>query len=235
VEELWTVRAGTVPYRRAWAWQRALVERRAAGDIPDTVLLLEHPHVYTIGKRGSDADVLADPAWLTANGAEVVRSDRGGQVTYHGPGQLVGYPITRLDPNPDIWRFVGRVEAALVDVAEAYGLPARAERGDHTGVWVGEAKLGAIGMRVSRGVTSHGFALNCATDLAYFNAIVPCGLPDKAACSLSGLLDRPVPVAEVVPLVERRLAVRLGRRPVPVDPATLELPAQDHHPETVHA
>jgi lipoyl(octanoyl) transferase len=235
VEELWTVRAGTVPYRRAWAWQRALVVRRAAGDIPDTVLLLEHPHVYTIGKRGSDADVLADPAWLTANGAEVVRSDRGGQVTYHGPGQLVGYPITRLDPNPDIWRFVGRVEAALVDVAEAYGLPARAERGDHTGVWVGEAKLGAIGMRVSRGVTSHGFALNCATDLAYFNAIVPCGLPDKAACSLSGLLDRPVPVAEVVPLVERRLAVRLGRRPVPVDPATLELPAQDHHPETVHA
>jgi lipoyl(octanoyl) transferase len=235
VEELWTVRAGTVPYRRAWAWQRALVERRAAGDIPDTVLLLEHPHVYTIGKRGSDADVLADPAWLTANGAEVVRSDRGGQVTYHGPGQLVGYPITRLDPNPDIWRFVGRVEAALVDVAEAYGLPARAERGDHTGVWVGEAKLGAIGMRVSRGVTSHGFALNCATDLAYFNAIVPCGLPDKAACSLSGLLGRPVPVAEVVPLVERRLAVRLGRRPVPVDPATLELPAQDHHPETVHA
>jgi lipoyl(octanoyl) transferase len=235
VEELWTVRAGTVPYRRAWAWQRALVERRAAGDIPDTVLLLEHPHVYTIGKRGSDADVLADPAWLTANGAEVVRSDRGGQVTYHGPGQLVGYPITRLDPNPDIWRFVGRVEAALVDVADAYGLPARAERGDHTGVWVGEAKLGAIGMRVSRGVTSHGFALNCATDLAYFNAIVPCGLPDKAACSLSGLLGRPVPVAEVVPLVERRLAVRLGRRPVPVDPATLELPAQDHHPETVHA
>jgi lipoyl(octanoyl) transferase len=235
VEELWTVRAGTVPYRRAWAWQRALAERRAAGDIPDTVLLLEHPHVYTIGKRGSEADVLADPAWLTANGAEVVRSDRGGQVTYHGPGQLVGYPITRLDPNPDIWRFVGRVEAALVDVAEAYGLPARAERGDHTGVWVGEAKLGAIGMRVSRGVTSHGFALNCATDLAYFNAIVPCGMPDKAACSLSGLLGRPVPVAEVVPLVERRLAERLGRRPVPVDPATLELPAQDHHPETVHA
>jgi hypothetical protein len=111
--ELWTVRAGTVPYRRAWAWQRALAERRAAGDIPDTVLLLEHPHVYTIGKRGSDADVLADPAWLTANGAEVVRSDRGGQVTYHGPGQLVGYPITLLDPTPDIWRFVGRVEQAL--------------------------------------------------------------------------------------------------------------------------
>ena len=182
-----------------------------------------------------ETDVLADPGWLAAEGAEVVRSDRGGQVTYHGPGQLVGYPITLLDPNPDIWGFVGRVEQALVDVAEAYGLAARAERGDRTGVWVGEAKLGAIGMRVSRGVTSHGFALNCATDLAYFNAIVPCGMPDKAACSLSGLLGRPVPVAEVLPLVERRLAARLGRRRVPVDPATLELPAQDHHPETVHA
>jgi lipoyl(octanoyl) transferase len=229
MRELWLVRAGTVPYRRAWAWQRALAERRAAGGIPDTVLLLEHPHVYTIGKRGSDA------AWLTANSAEVVRSDRGGQVTYHGPGQLVGYPITLLDPKPDIWRFVGRVEQALVDVAAAFGLKARAERGDLTGVWVGDAKLGAIGMRVSRGVTSHGFALNCATDLAYFNAIVPCGMPDKAACSLSSLLGREVPVAEVLPVAERQLAERLERTPVPVDPATLDLPAEDYHPETVHA
>src|SRR5918995_1886725 len=161
MDELWVVRAGTVPYRRAWAWQRALVERRAADAIPDTVLLLEHPHVYTIGKRGSDADVLADPAWLTANGAEVVRSDRGGQVTYHG------------------------------------------------------------------------LALNCATDLAYFNAIVPCGMPDKAACSLSSLLGRQVPVAEALPVVERRLAERLARTPIPVDPATLDLPAEDYDPETV--
>jgi lipoyl(octanoyl) transferase len=233
--QLWTVRAGTVPYRRAWAWQRALVERRAAGEIPDTVLLLEHPHVYTIGKRGSDGDVLADPSWLTAQGAEVVRSDRGGQVTYHGPGQLVGYPITLLDPNPDIWRFVGLVEQALVDVAASFGLAARGERGDLTGVWVGQAKLGAIGMRVSRGVTSHGFALNCATDLAFFDAIVPCGLPGKAACSLSSLLGRQVPVAEVLPVAERHLAERLQRSRLPVDPATLELPAEDYHPETVHA
>jgi lipoyl(octanoyl) transferase len=164
-----------------------------------------------------------------------VRSDRGGQVTYHGPGQLVGYPITQLDPTPDIWRFVGRVEQALVDVAAAFGLDARGERGDLTGVWVGEAKLGAIGMRVSRGVTSHGFALNCATDLAYFNAIVPCGMPDKAACSLSSLLGREVPVAEALPVVERQLAERLDRTPILVDPATLDLPAQDYDPETVHA
>jgi lipoyl(octanoyl) transferase len=232
---LWIVRAGTVPYRRAWAWQRALVERRAAGEVPDVVLLLEHPHVYTIGKRGSDADVLASPAWLAAQGAEVVRSDRGGQVTYHGPGQLVGYPICLLDQHPDVWRFVGRVEQALVEVATGFGLRARGERGDLTGVWVGDAKLAAIGMRVSRGVTSHGFALNCATDLARFNAIVPCGLPEAAACSLSGLLGREVPVAEVLPLVEARLAQRLEREPVPVDLATLDLPATDHHPERVHA
>jgi lipoyl(octanoyl) transferase len=232
---LWIVRAGTVPYRRAWAWQRALVERRAAGEVPDVVLLLEHPHVYTIGKRGSDADVLASPAWLAAQGAEVVHSDRGGQVTYHGPGQLVGYPICLLDQHPDVWRFVGRVEQALTEVATGFGLQARGERGDLTGVWVGDAKLAAIGMRVSRGVTSHGFALNCATDLARFNAIVPCGLPEAAACSLSGLLGREVPVAEVLPLVEARLAQRLEREPVPVDLATLDLPATDHHPERVHA
>src|SRR5215207_7900548 len=215
MRELWTVRAGTVPYRRAWAWQRALAARRAAGEIPDTVLLLEHPHVYTIGKRGSDADVLAD---------------RGGQVTYHGPGQLVGYPITLLDPHPDIWRFVGHIEQALVDVAAAFGLAARGERGDLTGVWVGGAKLGAIGMRVSRGVTTHGFALNCATDLSYFDAIVPCGMPDKAACSLSGLLGRDVPVAEVLPVAEGALAERLERTQVAVDPATLDLPAEDYDP-----
>jgi lipoyl(octanoyl) transferase len=235
VRPLWIVRAGTVPYRRAWAWQRALVERRAAGEVPDVVLLLEHPHVYTIGKRGSDADVLATPAWLAAQGAEVVHSDRGGQVTYHGPGQLVGYPICLLDQHPDVWRFVGRVEEALTEVATGFGLQARGERGDLTGVWVGDAKLAAIGMRVSRGVTSHGFALNCATDLARFNAIVPCGLPEAAACSLSGLLGREVPVAEVLPLVEARLAQRLEREPVPVDLATLDLPATDHHPERVHA
>jgi lipoyl(octanoyl) transferase len=235
VRPLWLVRAGTVPYRRAWAWQRALVRWWAAGELPDTVLMLEHPHVYTIGKRGSDGDVLVDAARLAAQGAEVVHSDRGGQVTYHGPGQLVGYPITLLDQHPDVWRFIRRVEDAMVDVAAGFGLAARGERGLLTGVWVGDAKLVAIGMRVSRGVTSHGFALNCATDLARFDAIVPCGLPGSAACSLSSLLGRQVPVAEALPLVERRLAERLERTPVPVDPATLDLPAEDHDPETVHA
>ncbi|HZD01902.1 MAG TPA: lipoyl(octanoyl) transferase LipB [Actinomycetes bacterium] len=226
--QLWVVRAGLVPYRQAWAWQRALVERRVADEIPDTVLLLQHPHVYTLGKRGSDGDVLASPEWLVAQGAEVVRTDRGGQTTYHGPGQLVGYPITRLDGTRGVWPFLRRVEQALVDVAAAFGVEAHGESGLLTGVWVGEAKLVAIGMRVSRGVTSHGFALNCATDLAKFNAIIPCGLPDKRACSLSSLLGRTVTVEETLPLVERQLAERLERVPAPVELATLDLPAEEH-------
>jgi lipoyl(octanoyl) transferase len=225
---LWLVRAGMVPYRRAWAWQRALVERRVAGDIPDTLLLLEHPHVYTLGKRSSDADVLVGPEWLAASGAEVVHTDRGGQTTYHGPGQLVGYPITKLEDTRGVWPFLRRVEQALVDVAAGFGLQARGESGLLTGVWVGDAKLVAIGMRISRGVTSHGFALNCSTDLARFSAIVPCGLPDKPACSLSSLLGREVTVAEALPPLERHLADRLERAPALVDLATLELPAEQH-------
>jgi lipoyl(octanoyl) transferase len=220
---LWLVRAGLVPYRVAWAWQRELVERRVAGDIPDTVLLLEHPHVYTIGKRGGDGDVLVGDDWLRARGAEVVRTDRGGQATYHGPGQLVGYPITKLDRSMGVWPFLRRVEDAMVDVAAGFGIEASGESGLMTGVWVGDAKLVAIGMRVARDVTSHGFALNCSTDLSKFNAIIPCGMPEKAACSLSSLLGTTVAVERALPLVERHLAERLERAPRLVDLATLEL------------
>jgi lipoyl(octanoyl) transferase len=220
---LWLVRAGLVPYRLAWAWQRELVERRVAGDIPDTVLLLEHPDVYTIGKRGGDGDVLVGDDWLRAQGAEVVRTDRGGQATYHGPGQLVGYPITKLDRSMGVWPFLRRVEDAMVDVAAGFGIEARGESGLMTGVWVGDAKLVAIGMRVSRDVTSHGFALNCSTDLSKFNAIIPCGMPEKAACSLSSLLGTTVTVERALPPVERHLAERLERAPRLFDLATLEL------------
>ena len=219
---------GLVAYEPTWRAMQAFNAARDAST-EDQLWLVEHPPVFTLGLAGRREHVL-DPGPIP-----VVATDRGGQVTYHGPGQLVGYPITLLDPTPDIWRFVGRVEQALVDVAAAFGLEARGERGDLTGVWVGDAKLGAIGMRVSRGVTSHGFALNCATDLAYFNAIVPCGMPDRTACSLSSLLGHEVPVADVLPAVERRLAERLDRSLVAVDPATLDLPAEDYDPETVHA
>ncbi len=225
---LWLVRAGLVGYRRAWAWQRELVERRVADEIPDTVLLLEHPDVYTLGRRSPDGDVLASPAWLAAQGAEVVHTDRGGQATYHGPGQLVGYPIAKLDQAAGIRPFLHHLEGALVDVAAGFGLQARGELGALTGVWVGDSKLAAIGMRVSRRVTSHGFALNCTTDLAKFNAIVPCGMPDKSPCSLSSLLGRPVTVEETLPLVERDLAERLERDPALIDLASLDLPVEEH-------
>jgi lipoyl(octanoyl) transferase len=232
---LWVVRAGLVGYRRAWAWQRDLVRRRAGGEIPDTVLLLEHPHTYTITRRGGDADVLVPREELAAQGAVVVRTDRGGKATYHGPGQLVGYPITLLDRAPDLRAMVGRVLDALVGLAADYGVQAHPEHGDLTGVWVGEPphdrKLAALGMRVTRRVTSHGFALNCTTDLERFNAIIPCGLPDKGVCSLSSLLGRDVPVAEVIPVAAAHLARRLDRTLVEVDLATLDLPAEDYWPE----
>jgi len=241
-ERLWVVRAGTVPYRRAWAWQRDLVARRLAGAIPDTVLLLEHPHVYTIGKRGKDDDVLIGPDELAEAGAEVVHTDRGGQVTYHGPGQLVGYPITLLARAPDLLGWVGRVQDALIGMAAEWGVEATADRGDRTGVWAGggdgdanPAKLAAIGMRISRRVTSHGFALNCDTDLTRFQAIVPCGMPDVPVCSLTTLTGRPVTVADVLPVAERELGRALDREPVAVDAATLALPAADHDPEAVVA
>jgi lipoyl(octanoyl) transferase len=236
---LWVVRAGTVPYRRAWAWQRELVARRAAGEIPDTVLLLEHPHVYTIGKRGRDEDVLVGAEELALAGAEVVRTDRGGQVTYHGPGQLVGYPITLLPRAPDLLDWVGRVQWALIGIAAHWGVRASADRGDRTGVWAdhagGPAKLAAIGMRVSRRVTSHGFALNCDSDLRRFDAIVPCGLPGAPVCSLTTLTGRRVRVADVLAVAERELGVALEREPVPVELATLALPAVDHDPDALAA
>jgi lipoyl(octanoyl) transferase len=236
-EPLWVVRAGTVGYRRAWAWQRALVARRMAGEIPDVVLLLEHPHVYTIGKRGKDDDVLASPQALADASAEVVHTDRGGQVTYHGPGQLVGYPITLLPRAPDLLRWVGRVQDALIGIAAAWGVTASAERGDRTGIWVDDpgggpaAKLAAIGMRVSRRVTSHGFAFNCDTDLTRFGAIVPCGMPDAPVCSLTTLTGARVTVADVLGVAERELGRALEREPVAVEAATLALPALDHDPE----
>ena len=232
--ELWVVPAGTVPYRRAWAWQRELVTRRAAGEIPDTVLLLEHPHVYTITRRGGESEVLLPREMLAAQGAEVVVTDRGGKATYHGPGQLVGYPIALLGRAPDLRAWVSSIQDALVGLAADYGVRARPGHGDLTGVWVGDPpddrKLAAIGMRVARRVTMHGFALNCSTELERFNAIVPCGLPDKGVCSLSSELGRPVTVADALPVAVAHLARSLDRAPVTVDLATLDLPAEDYWP-----
>jgi lipoyl(octanoyl) transferase len=178
------------------------------------VLLLEHDPVYTIGRRGTSEHLLAGPSELRSAGASVYRVDRGGDITYHGPGQLVGYPVVRLGDSPDLVRYVRAIEGALIDALGSYGVAARAERGK-TGVWVGlphsetPAKIAAIGVRVSRGVTTHGFALNVRTDLAAFARMIPCGFAHEVA-SLERL-GVEIDITDVAERTARALAERLGR------------------------
>ncbi len=200
--------ADAVPYDVAWDEQRRVLTAVAAGSLPDTVLLLEHPPVYTAGRRTRPADRPDD-------GTPVIDVDRGGQITWHGPGQLVGYPIIRLSEPIDVVEHVRRLEAMLIDVCTELGV-ATIRVGGRTGVWVAadaplrgtrpERKVAAIGVRVSRGVTMHGFALNCDCDLDWFDRIVPCGIEDAGVTSLTAELGRTVTVSDVLPLVEARLA-----------------------------
>lgn len=196
--------AERVDYERAWQLQRDLHARVVAGTAPDTVLLLEHPPVYTAGTR-------TQPDERPVDGTPVVDVDRGGRVTWHGPGQLVGYPVVRLAAPIDVVAYVRRVEQLMIDVCAELGVAAGRVEG-RSGVWVAaddrgpERKAGAIGIRVSKQVTMHGFALNCDPDLAAFGRIVPCGITDAGVTSLSAELGRDVTVAEVLPVVERHLA-----------------------------
>ncbi len=204
MSELRVVRAGVVPYEQAWEMQRELHGRRVAGEGPDTLVLLEHPSVYTAGKRTAAHERPAD-------GTPVVDVDRGGKITWHGPGQLVGYPIVALPDPVDVVAYVRRLEGALIDVCADLGVTAGRVEG-RSGVWLPadepgrglrpERKVAAIGIRVARGVTMHGFALNCDPDLGAFGSIVPCGIPDAGVTSLSAELGRDVPVAEVIDRVE---------------------------------
>ena len=203
-------RWGTVPYRRALDRQRDLVRSRQAGDVVDQLVLLEHPPVITVGVsgRGQAGHVLAPAAGLRERGIEVIDVPRGGDVTYHGPGQLVGYPILNLKPDRcDVHRYVRDLEEVLIRTAGRFGVEAGRIDG-LTGVWVGREKLAAIGVRLSRWVTSHGFALNVATDLDHFRLIVPCGLAGYGVTSLDRLLGAAPPRAEV----EAALAVEFARR-----------------------
>jgi lipoyl(octanoyl) transferase len=192
-----------VPYEDAWARQREIHAAVTAGEAPDTVLLLEHPPVYTAGKRTE--------AWeRPVDGTPVVDVDRGGKITWHGPGQLVGYPIVRLPDPVDVVAHVRRIEGLLMATCAEFGLATVRIEG-RSGVWVdadhrGPArKVGAIGIRVAQGVTLHGFALNCDPDLSWFDRIVPCGISDAGVTSLSKELGRDVTVTDVLPVVERRL------------------------------
>jgi lipoyl(octanoyl) transferase len=194
-----------VPYLRGWELQRQVHERRVAGEIPDTCLLLEHEPVYTAGKRTEPADrPLGDP------GAPVIEVDRGGKITWHGPGQLVGYPIVKLAEPLDVIAYVRAIEQALIGICAEFGVTAQRVEG-RSGAWVRgdggpDRKVAAIGARVSRGVTMHGFALNCDCDLAWFDKIIPCGLKDASTTSLSAETGRTITVADVLPVAERAVA-----------------------------
>ena len=191
-------RPGLVGYARALDLQADLVRRRAAGEIPDQLLLLEHPHVLTMGSSAHRDHVLASDDQLRARGIELFEAGRGGDVTYHGPGQLVGYPILRLAPGRrDLHRYLRDLEEVLIRTVAAFGVEAGRADG-LTGVWTGGRKIAAIGIRVSSGwVTSHGFALNVEPDLDYFATIVPCGIPDREVTSLAECTGGPVPMAAV--------------------------------------
>ncbi len=203
MSELRTIRAGLLDYEQAWQWQRQLHAQRVAGEIDDTALLLEHPPVYTAGRRTE--------AWeRPVDGTPVIDVDRGGKITWHGPGQLVGYPIVEL-PNPvDVVAYVRRMEEVLIEVCAELGLRAGQVAG-RSGVWLPaddrgpERKVAAIGIRVAQGVTLHGFALNCNPDLSWFGRIVPCGIADAGVTSLTAELGRDVSVADALPVVESLL------------------------------
>jgi lipoyl(octanoyl) transferase len=217
--------SGVVDYRRAWDWQRDLHARRVTGEIGDVCLLLEHPPVYTAGKR-------TEPAERPAGGTPVVDVDRGGKITWHGPGQLVGYPIVALPGTPyDVVAHVRRLEEALIRACAEIGLPTIRVDG-RSGVWVpaddrGPArKVAAIGVRVARGVSMHGFALNCDADLSAFGAIVPCGIADAGVTSVSAELGRAVGVDDVLDAVQRHLAGVLGASARTATTAQLGLAAE---------
>ncbi|HEX6475286.1 MAG TPA: lipoyl(octanoyl) transferase LipB [Candidatus Limnocylindria bacterium] len=205
-------RLGTVPYRPAWELQDELADQRRRRRIGDRLLLLEHFPVYTIGRGGDEANLLAGPERLQELGAELVRIDRGGDITFHGPGQLVAYPIVELRDPLDLRRYVRSLEAAIIETAAAFGVTAGRVDG-LTGVWVAEQrKLAAIGVRVRRGVTTHGLAINVNTTLAWFDEMIPCGIPDKEVTSLARELDQPVPMEAVVEALAVALARAFGLR-----------------------
>lgn len=219
---------GTIDYVEAWELQREYVGARADERGPDTMLLLEHPSVYTAGKRTRPEDRPVD-------GTPVIDVDRGGRITWHGPGQLVGYPIVKLADPIDVVHYVRLLEEALMHVCERLGVRTGRVEG-RSGVWLAagergpERKIAAIGIRVQRGVTMHGFELNCNADLGAFGKIVPCGISDAGTTSLSAELDRDVPVAEVLPLArDAVLAALEGELPVSED-RWIPRPAQPEAP-----
>jgi lipoate-protein ligase B len=192
VETIWL---GEVDYRKALDLQLSRLERRARGEVPDALLLLTHPHVYTVGRSGSEENLLVPRDTLAAEGIRLEHVGRGGDITYHGPGQLVGYPIFRME-RPDVHRFVRSIEAALMDALEGFGVRAGRVAG-LTGVWVEDRKIASIGVGIRKWVTYHGFALNVSTNLSYFRRIHLCGLVGREATSIAELTGSAPAMEEV--------------------------------------
>jgi lipoate-protein ligase B len=202
MSELWVAHLGRVPDREGVALQEVIRERRQRDEIPDALLVLEHPPVYTKGRRSEPADLPMGEDWYRLQGIEVEESDRGGRVTYHGPGQLVAYPIMRID---DVPAYVGRIERAVITALADEGIEARVREG-LTGVWAGESKIGSIGVHVSRGVTTHGLAVNVDNDLQPFEWIVPCGIDHVRMTSVCKETGR----GGSLPCFRKRLAHRFA-------------------------
>ena len=200
-------RLGVVEYESALAIQRQFHQEIASAKCPNTLILLEHPSVFTAGKRTQDFERPTD-------GTPVIDVDRGGRITWHGPGQLVGYPIVKLARPTELVGFVRTLEAALIDVVAQFGITAERVEG-RSGVWIcdekGERKIAAIGIRVASGVTMHGFALNVSPDLANFGQIVPCGIEDAAVTSMASELGREISISEVISVVEKEITQALGK------------------------
>ena len=198
-----TTLPGLVPYLPMWRRQQALAAARARGEIGDQLLFVEHEHVYTNGWRGDRSNLLADDATLREIGASYHEIERGGDITYHGPGQMVAYPIIDLRAaGIGVRAYVNKLETTVIHTLAAFGVEAKAKSGI-VGVWVGEAKIAAVGVKVRHGITYHGFALNVNPDLDYFSHIVPCGLTGVTVTSLSAVLNRPVEISAVIPACAR--------------------------------
>jgi lipoate-protein ligase B len=230
-DELWVCHLGTVPYLGAVALQERVRERRQREELPDTLLLLEHPPVYTHGRRTGAGELPFGEDFYRAKGIDVVQTDRGGRVTYHGPGQLVGYPIMGV---ADIGSHLRTIEAAIVDALGAEGIEAHSRSGegpDYTGVWVGPRKIASIGVHVSRGISTHGFAVNVVNDLDPFSWVVACGLPDVAMTSIAR--EAPTGATTGLPCFRKRIAHAFceahDRRQRLVSPRRLDIDAPLAH------
>ncbi len=211
---------GKINYQPAWNLQKKLVVARRQSEIPNVLLLLQHPPVITIGKSGTDANLLVESEYLTKHGVELINTDRGGDITYHGPGQLVGYPILDLtELKKDIFWYLRQIEQVIINTLQQFNIEATRKK-NYTGVWVDAEKIAAIGVKISRWITSHGFSFNINPNLEHFNLIIPCGIQDKSVTSLIKLVDKAITIEDVLPTLVDQFAAVFQVRMMPFNHST---------------